>query len=115
MGMMLHCGANIATREEVALVETPENTDTWFPIPHTALLDAVGTAIETSGFQIVKEEFGLWDSAPSTGGLPGARMFGLLTLENGEAHDDYALVVGLRNAHDKLFSASLAAGSDCFI
>src|SRR6185369_10139854 len=36
---------------------------------------------------------------------------GLLEVANGRAHDDYSLVIGLRNSHDKSFPAAIALGS----
>ena len=34
-----------------------------------------------------------------------------MELANGHTEDDYGLVLGLRNSHDKTFPASLALGS----
>ena len=48
-------------------------------------------------------------------GVRGARYFGLLELSNGANADDYSLVVGLRNSHDKTFPASLALGSQVLV
>ena len=38
-----------------------------------------------------------------------------LEVTNGEAHDDYGLVIGLRNSHDKSFPAAIALGSGTFV
>lgn len=107
MSMILHCGAELVTIEDVGAVATPDPTETWFPIPHTALLDTVDDALEGSGFNIVSREYGLWQD--------GANMFALLGLENGSAHPDYQLNIGIRNSHMKLFSAGFAVGSSVFI
>ena len=45
----------------------------------------------------------------------GLRYFGLLEVTNGPAHDDYGLVIGLRNSHDKSFPAAIALGSAAFV
>ncbi len=37
--LMLHCGANAATYEDVLAVATPEATDTHFPIAHDVMID----------------------------------------------------------------------------
>ena len=39
--LILHRGAREASIDQVARVETPSPTDTWFPIPHLAVLEAV--------------------------------------------------------------------------
>ena len=39
--LMLHCGGQVATREQVAEVVTPEATDTWQPVPHIRLVNEI--------------------------------------------------------------------------
>jgi hypothetical protein len=51
----------------------------------------------------VNQAHALWNN--------GLRYFGLLEVANGETHEDYSLVIGLRNSHDKSFPASIAMGS----
>jgi hypothetical protein len=38
-----------------------------------------------------------------------------MEVANGRAHDDYGLVIGLRNSHDKSFPAAIALGSSVFV
>jgi hypothetical protein len=45
----------------------------------------------------------------------GARYFGLLQVANGSNADDFGLVVGLRNSHDKSFPAALVLGASVFV
>jgi hypothetical protein len=63
--------------------------------------------LETSGLHIIQEAHGLW-----RGGL---RYFGLMEVRDGTNADDFGLVVGLRNSHDKSFPAALALGSRVFV
>src|SRR6185312_13063801 len=44
----------------------------------------------------------------------GLRYFGLLEVTNGHLAEDYGLVIGLRNSHDKSFPAAIAMGSSVF-
>jgi hypothetical protein len=106
-GLVLHCGANEATREDIALVETPEATESWTPIPHRALIDITAENLERSGYQIVAERHGL--------NREGRHYFGLLELRNGSNHEDRALTVGLRNSHDKAWAAGMVVGSRVFV
>src|SRR5205807_1578946 len=45
----------------------------------------------------------------------GQRYFGLLQIVNGTFHDDYSLIMGIRNSHDKAFPAALCLGSGVFV
>ena len=108
-GIMLHCGASAATRDQVFDAATPDATETHYPLPHGALIEVIETHVRASGFEIATEEYGLWKD--------GARMFGVwgLTTGNGVEHEDFQLVMGVRNSHDKAFSAGLAVGSRVFV
>jgi len=105
--IILHQGAHAATREEVEAVPTPEATETWQPISHSLLLSTIEEQLTGLGLQSQNPEFGLWNN--------GARLFGTFELTNGVQQEDYALVVGVRNSHDKAFSAGLAVGASVFV
>jgi hypothetical protein len=104
---MLHAGSNAATRDEVFAAPTPEPTESHFPVPHGALIETVERNIRDSGFEITREEYGLYKN--------GDRMFGVLALQNGNRADDFQLAVGIRNSHDKKFAAGLAVGTRVFV
>lgn len=106
-GLMLHAGAATCTREEVEAVTTPESTESWTPIPHTALIALVLTNLTALGLRVVSESWGLWQD--------GMRFFGTMDVVNGSEASDYRIVVGLRNSHDRAFSAGLAMGSRVFV
>jgi hypothetical protein len=107
LNLMLHCGSRAATRDQVDAVVTPEPSDTWYPVPHRDLIDQVGRTVQTGGLSIVQAAHGL---SPD-----GLEYFGLLQVANGEAADDYGLVIGVRNSHNRRFSASLALGAGVFV
>lgn len=105
---MLHCGANNVEFGQVKRVKTPKPTDTWFPIPHEALYDRVTEALETLNLKIVEQAHALTKG--------GDRYFGLLRVQNCRpAGQDFGYVLGLRNSHDKAFTASIAVGSHVFV
>lgn len=105
MTLILHCGAKAATREQVDSIVTPDSTDTWCPIGHGEMADAVTASLAGTGLEPRSEDYGLTHD--------GKRLFGLYTLAGD--HPDYALTVGFRNSHDKSFAASVCCGSRVFV
>src|SRR5262252_4968186 len=96
--LTLHCGASKVDRAEVENVPTPAATETWTPIPHTALIERIEDTLKSDGL---------------TKG--GQRYFGLMQIANGHNSEDYAWVLGARNSHDKSFPAGLVVGADVFV
>jgi hypothetical protein len=105
--LYLHCGANPVDRDQVATVATPARTETWVPISHARLLAGVQQSLERQGLHIVTESHGLTRD--------GNRYFGLLQVANGTNPEDFGLVVGVRNSHDKSFPAALVLGASVFV
>lgn len=105
--LVLHCGANKVSRDQLAAVETPRPSGRWYPVPHDEVLGTVQRKIESSGLRVVNEAHSI------TAG--GDRYFGLLQVVNGQQANDYATVIGIRNSHDKSFSAGLVVGSQVFV
>lgn len=105
--LVLHCGAKSVPRSVVVKATTPAASATWVPVPHGRFLEQVESTISGNGLTVVSQAHALWND--------GARYFGLLEVANGECPDDYGLVIGLRNSHDKSFPASIAMGSCVFI
>lgn len=107
-GLILHAGANAATRERVREVQTPEARETWVPIGHEDFISMAVATLERRGLRVVEEGHGLW-------GKDGSRYFGVLQVQNGFVATDYGMLVGLRNSHDQTFPAGLAIGSRVFV
>ena len=104
LDLTIHGGNHeLVTVEKLAEVATPAPEKTWYPIPHARLLDSVRKTVEKSGLHVVTETHAI-----AKGGL---RYFGMMQLANGKNPDDYSLVVGLRNSHDKSIVAGLAVGA----
>ena len=105
--LMLHCGAQVATRDELELVKTPEPTRTWCPIPHTTLIDSVKAALVGEVIDVTAEQHALTAN--------GDNYFGILQVSNRAVTEDYAYVVGLRNSHTQKYVAELVVGSHVFV
>ena len=107
-GLTLHCGADVVSREEVHHVITPRHTETWYPMPHSHLIEEVENQLWHAGFHIRSRTHALSHE--------GARYFGLIEVyKNYTEHEDYTWIVGIRNSHDKSIPAGVVAGSRVFV
>ena len=105
---MLHCGGQVATREQVAEVVTPEATDTWQPVPHIRLVNEIESALGNFQMRVVTSAFAL--------AKEGTRFFGLMQVAMADREEqDYGYVVSLRNAHDKAWRIMMGVGSSAFV
>lgn len=105
--LILHCGGHAVQRADVRAIRTPLATPTWSPIPHLRLVEQVERALLAAQLEIVCQAHAL-----SHG---GDRYFGLIQVATKRDATDYALVLGLRNSHDKRFPAGLVAGAQVFV
>ena len=94
-------GGQFVDRNTVAMVQTPERTDSWKPVPHIAVIDAVTEVVNAHHWTITEEQFGLAHE--------GQKLFGVMKI-NTTACSDWVRCIGLRNSHDKSFSVGLSAG-----
>jgi len=101
--LLLHCGAQRATRMQIAEAPTPRSTRTWQPVPHLTVLNAVEVALLERGLHIVNSAYALNKDAN--------RFFGLLEIGANNADSDYRWIVGVRNSHDKTFPAGIVCGT----
>jgi hypothetical protein len=107
-GLILHCGAQAKSRDEVFLVPTPEATDTYVPLSYESFLTRIEKQLAVENIKITEEQFALSKS--------GQRMFGLLGLEMpGNAVAGYRCVLGLRNSYDKSVSSGVCIGANVFV
>ncbi len=106
MTIIAHCGGEVVERPQLALVDTPSaNLDTgWTPIAHDLLLEHVLTSMQSVGYVVTDEQHVLNKN--------GMQYFGLITVKY---NNEYQLLIGLRNAHDKSFAAWLLCGSHVFL
>lgn len=104
--LMSHRGAREVTQAELAAIEAPPPTKTWFPIAHRTILDSVSSTLEGAGFQIRRRRLSL-----SNG---DARFFGTLDLAT-SINDDVSLAVGIRNSTDQSFPIGFCCGQRVFV
>jgi len=107
MELMLHCGAQEATPQDLAAVPVPQVTKSYCPITHDNLanmLKDLGQSI-LSGFELSQSQFGL--------SRDGQQLFGIHTFHNGRS--DLGLSIGFRNSYDKSLSVGIAVGASVFV
>lgn len=103
-GLILHCGSQVRTREEVFAVPPPPATKTYVPLPYESFLTRIEKQLTIEGMMIKEERLAL--------GHNGQRLFGLLALEMpGLIRSDYRCVLGLRNSYDKSCSTGICIGA----
>lgn len=108
MTLVLHAGGYSASRSDINLVPTPSATATHTPISHAWFLDQILYALNTTGYEITDQKYGL-------NGQKGEDFFGVLTLGNTGPDGDFAHVLGLRNSHRHRFSAQAVLGTRVFV
>lgn len=104
--LVLHAGARECTRGELASVEAPSPTKTWFPIKHSDVLDAVLETVDVSGFAVEKMRLAL--------SRHDAQFFGTLDLRSPIA-DGVSLAVGVRNSTNQTLPLGFVAGTRVFV
>lgn len=105
MGLMLHCGAERVTRDQLAAVVTPPPSNSHFPVPHIDLYNLAVNSFKAWGHEITSESHGLTKD--------GNRYFGYFDLKAGPG-GDYGYAAAIRGSHDKSMSKALAFGTHVF-
>ena len=100
MSLMM-CEGKYVDRNEIATVPTPTGTESWHPVPHLDVIDAVTEVVKAHDWQIVDEQYGL--------AREGQRMFGVMRI-NKSSSSEWSRCIGIRNSHDQSLSVGLAAG-----
>lgn len=103
--LLSHVNTSKVTRIELAQIPTPEATDTFKPIGHYQLIQAVEEALAFRHISIVKDEYAV--------SRDGMKLFGLLELN--ADYEGIRFAIGLRNANDKSMRLGMVAGYRVFV
>lgn len=103
--MVIHAGAHRIERADLYQLELPEATDTFQPIAHSKLIEAVEESLTYRNLSIVREEYAV--------SKDGMKMFALLEINSGMQGIGFA--IGLRNANNKSMRLGMVAGYRVFI
>ena len=102
--MSLLIAKNKVSAEQLLTVATPEKTESFQPIGHAYLVDQMREAIARAGYTVKEEEHAL--------ARMGQRYFGGFSIVGPDINaNDRELVLGLRNANDRSFAASVCIGN----
>ncbi len=89
------------SRDEVARIDTPNSTDTWRPVPHIDVIEAVTEVVRAHRWNIESERFGL--------ATDGQKMFGVMEITRSSS-PQWHRCIGIRNSHDTSLAVGLSAG-----
>lgn len=104
------CGGNQISYDALRHVQMPEATQSYSPLAHHVLLDAVKEQVIASGLAVTQESYVV--SNVKNGNFAD-RFFGLLEIRS--EYSEYALLCGIRNSHDKVIPAGICCGSRVFV
>ena len=79
MNNLMMCDGKFVSRGEVALVSTPGGTESWKPVPHSDVIDAVSEVVQAHKWQILDENFGL--------AREEQKMFGVMRINKSNSSD----------------------------
>ena len=106
MALVLHCGANKCTLDELNAVATPLRTHSYTPVGYGELVSYVKRqCFENYDWTLESEAYGVKPD--------GSRFFGVMTFDTGS--EEHGLSIGLRSSHDKSMSVGVASGAQVFV
>jgi hypothetical protein len=106
--LVLHCGAQKATREQVFNAPVPRATETYMALPHESFVTRIEKQLTMEGIKVDQSQFAL--------NKGGEELFGLFQLTMPDCPTlDFCQVLGLRNSYNKRFSASVVIGGQVFV
>src|SRR2546425_112046 len=98
--LITQCGSRKLSREELAVIPTPEGTPTHRPLPHHEIVRALIETLSFRHISVVRDEYAV--------SKDGMKMFGVLDLE--AVFQGCRFAIGLRNSNDKSMRLALTVG-----
>jgi len=105
--LILHCGGELVSEQDLENLPTPPHTRTHYPVPHAQFLRTVRESLRMHNLEVAEAVHAL--------GHDGDRYFSLLALRQQDQQDPYGFVLGLRNSHDKHVACRVAVGTRVFV
>lgn len=112
---MLILGNNHVTREKVALCGTPAANGKHVPIPHIFFVEEIEKALKQAGFNIEDEDHVLARQDKLNKSIWYRHFGGFALTRKDLAGEHRRTVVGMRNANDKSFAASICIGNQMLV
>ena len=98
--LIAHCGSDTLTRDQLKLVPTPEGTQTYQPLAHYSIVDALLETLAFRHISVVRDEYAVSED--------GMKMFGVLDLET--TFESCRFSIGIRNSNDKSMRLAMTVG-----
>jgi hypothetical protein len=73
--MLLHCGAELVNSAQQYQVPTPGNNETWYPLPHSRILNEVHNQLDACGFIVTEEAHALFGKMNEKASVSGQASF----------------------------------------
>jgi hypothetical protein len=103
--LLAHCGTEKITREQLGMIPVPEGTDTYQPLAHHLIVEALIEALTFRHISVVRDEYAVSDD--------GMKMFGVIDLET--TFEGCRFSIGVRNANDKSMRLAMTVGYRVFV
>jgi hypothetical protein len=105
--LILHRGGQLITLDELKLIETPPETETYIPVPHYGLTKMIRKASQDllRDFNLIGEQYGIARN--------GNQLFAVLKFQREQG--DMCLSLAYRNSLDKSMSIGMAFGGNVFV
>src|SRR5262249_44796761 len=105
--LMIHAGADRITREQLRGLDCPTPTDTWRPVSHADLIDALEARLDPAPLTLPRQEYAVMRQ--------GLVLFAVLDIRNGNGREDLGFAIGIRASNDKSIAIGLVAGVRVFV
>jgi hypothetical protein len=103
--LLAHCGTEKINREQLGLIVPPEGTDTYQPLAHHHIVEALLETLTFRHISVVRDEYAVSED--------GLKMFGVLDLET--TFEGCRFSIGIRNANDKSMRLAMTVGYRVFV
>ncbi len=103
--LVAHCGTSKLGRKELQVIPAPEATETYQPLAHHAIVEALLEALMFRHISVVRDEYAVSED--------GMKMFGVLDLET--TFEGCRFSIGIRNANDKSMRLAMTVGYRVFV
>ena len=105
--LILHRGGQLVSKQELDLIQMPQETDSYIPVSHYHLADKLITVSQDllTDFTLVGENYAI--------ARQGQQLFALLNFKRD--HSEIGLSIAFRNSYDRPMSVGLAIGASVFI
>lgn len=93
------------TEEQIRQIPIPDATNTYAPVSHSNIIDAVQENLDKSGLSIVNKTY--------NGNGNGEQLIGMYRVNQG--NEEMGMMIAFRNSYDKSMACGFAAGTEIFV